>query len=262
MLDEIRHNMKTELIPQVARYTRHIRDVTLYRLKGKKLSPTRFVIFGRGRSGSTALVSLLDSLPNLFCHSEILNQRVLFPFSHVLAKCAKSNSETYGCKILSYQIKSVQPISNQAEFLNRLLENGFKIIYLKRENLIYHALSNIRARQFGYHTKTTEKREQGKVQIDLDELLKWMRASEELNVYEERLLKSVPHLSLTYEKNLLDSETHQPTLQLICDYLNIGCGKGKTKYRKGAPKTLRDSVENYDELVNFVKDTPYEKYLD
>lgn len=254
--------MKTSVIPQVTRYIRHIRDVSRYKLKEDKLSPNRFVIFGRGRSGSTALVSLLDSLPNLYCDSEILNQRVLFPFSHILAKCAKSNAETYGCKILSYQIKTVQPIPNQAEFLNRLHDNEFKIIYLKRENLIYHALSNIRARQFGYHTKTTEKQVQGKIKVDLNELLNWITASEDLDLYEKTLLESVPHLSLTYEKNLLHSETHQPTLELICDYLNIECSKGETQYRKGAPKTLRDSVENYEELVKFVKDTPYEKFLD
>lgn len=256
--------MKNEITQQLVKYAvygKHFQEIIKFRFGHKKLSPIRFVIFGRGRSGSTALVSLLDSLPNLYCDGEILNQPVPSPYSHVLARCGNSKSDIYGCKILSYQIKDVQPIDDREGFIHRLHDNNFKIIYLKRENLIFHALSNIRARKFGFHNNK-EKHNHGKITIDLDHLLKWMKGSEELDTYEKLLLKDFQPLSLTYEKHLLNSENHQSTVKLVTDYLGVECGTAKTNYRKLSPKKLQDSVANYHELVSFLDNTPYAKYLD
>lgn len=254
--------MKNEFKLQFVRNYKHLTDVLKFSLKNNQLSPSRFVIFGRGRSGSTALVSLINSLPNLHCDGEILNQPVLFPFSHVLAKCGNSNSSIYGCKILSYQIRSVQPILNREGFIRRLHDNGFKILYIKRENLIYHALSNIRAREFGFHKKVSEIHNDEKISVDTDELLNWIKSSEELDKYEKLLLEGIPHLSLTYENHLLNTGNHEPTVRLVCDYLSVECGKAETGYRKVSPKTLRDSVANYDEIIKCLENTAYAKYLD
>lgn len=245
----------------LVRHINNFSEFLKYRIINNKLSSTRFVIFGRGRSGSTALVSLLNSIPKIHCEGEILNKPVMFPSSHVLAKCGNSRSNIYGCKILSYQIKDVQPINDREGFIRLLHKNGFKILYLRRENLIHHALSNIRARKFGFHTKNSQKQPPKKIVLDLDELMMWIKKSEELGRYETHLLQGVPHLSLTYERNILNKYNHQETAKLICKFLGITYNKAKTKYIKISPRRLQDSVANYNELVEFLKNTQYYTYL-
>jgi len=256
------NHMANGLFQSLHRNADHTLDVLKFRLGLSRLSPTRFVIFGRGRSGTSVLVNLLNSLPSVRCDGEILKAGVLFPFSHVLAKCADSRSSIYGCKILSYQIKQVQPISDKEGFVRRLYDNGFKILYLKRENLVNHALSNIRARKYGFHKRGSQKLHHDKVTVDTDELLTWIRSSEMLDHYESLLLKDVPHLPLTYEKHLLDQVDHPATIELICEYLGIENGETRTDYRKVSPRRLRDSVANYEQVVDALRGTPYAKYLD
>ena len=96
----------------------------------------------------------------------------------------------------------------------------------------------------------------------MDNLLYWMRSSEELGNYEKLLLEGVPHLPLIYEQHLFNDENHQSTAELVCKYLNIECSTAETEYRKVSPKALQDSVANYDELVNFLKDSQYAKCLE
>lgn len=254
--------MRNNFTNSVKRYKNHIYNLLRYRLTKNELSPVRFIIFGRGRSGSTALVSLLNSLQNVYCDGEILNQPVIFPFSHVLAKCANSGANIYGCKILSYQIKSVQPIANRKNFIGRLYKRGFKIIYLKRENLVYHALSNIRARVYGFHKKFSDQSRPEKLTVDLNDLLRWIIVSENLNQYENLLLNDIPYLPLTYEKDLAFEESHRSTVELICSFLGIENATVECEFCKVSPRTLRDGVANYDELIEHLKDTPYAKYLD
>lgn len=246
------------------RYQSHLGQVARYQLGNGALSPIRFVIFGRGRSGSTALVSLLDSHPEVTCDGEILNQRVLFPHQHVLACCAGAQARVYGCKILSYQIADVQPFRDRDGFVRTLHEDGFKIIYLKRDNLIYHALSNIRARTFGFHGRKGEggTAAHRKLEVDVGQLMQWIKSSEQLDAYEAKLLAGVPHLPLTYERALADAADHPTTLRAVCAFLGIDYLPGETAYRKVSPALLRDSVSNYDELVAALTDTPYARFLD
>lgn len=254
--------MSEYLAQRLANHLAQVRTILQYQLGDKTLSRKRFIIFGRGRSGSTALVSLLNGVPGMNCEGEILNQRVLFPQTHVEAQCRNARADIYGCKILSYQLRDVQPILDKTNFIRRLNNKGFRIIYLKRENLLYHALSNIRARAFGFHSKKTEQRRHGKIEIDLDDLLGWIQKSEALDDYEKLLLEDVPHLPITYEQHLLNPEEHQATADLVCEYLGIAGGHAETNYQKVSPKKLQDSVSNHSEMVEFLKGTPYGRYLD
>lgn len=141
-------------VQNIKRYSKHLYDYYWHALNKNKLSPNRFIVFGRGRSGSYALQTLLNSLPNVRCDGEILARHVLFPYTYILAKCAYSKANTYGCKILTPHIKWVQNLTDRDNFIRYLNEQGFKIIYLKRENVLFHALSNVRARVFGFHKKS------------------------------------------------------------------------------------------------------------
>jgi LPS sulfotransferase NodH len=231
---------------------------------GRQLSSIRFVVFGRGRSGSTVLMSLLRALPGVHCDDEILNTPVPFPRTYVRARCARSGSPAYGCKILSYQIADVQPVRRRTEFVRRLSDDGFTIIYLKRENPVEHAVSNVRAREFGFHRLATAGGANGKMVIDPHQVLDWIAKSEDLDRFEAASLADVPHLALTYERNLAFDDLHGPTVLRVAGFLRLPGGDmppPRSPYRKASPRALSDSVANYPELVAALADTPYARYL-
>ena len=222
----------------------------------------QFIIFGRGRSGSTALVSLLNCLPEVYCDGEILDQPVLWPQAYIKAHTVKAQVNIYGCKILSYQLRDLQRIEQGSDFLHQLTQLGFQIIYLRRENLLNHAISNIRARSFGFHQgKSTKAWKERKVYAHPRTVVDWIDKSQRLWEYESSLLRGIPHLALTYEQDLANEAQHQATINSICGYLLTQPQTALCHYRKVSPQTLRDSVENYDELVNYLKSTCYYHYL-
>jgi LPS sulfotransferase NodH len=225
----------------------------------------RFVLFGRGRSGTTALIGMLDDVPALACEGEILHDWVPFPMRHVRGRCARSAGPGYGCKILSYQIRDVQTRLARPEAFLRTLHatHGFRVLYLRRTNLLRHALSNIRARREQFHQKKGDgSAERRALQVDPDRVLEWMRSSEALKQYEERLLENIPHLSLTYEEHIRDAAQHQNTVDGVCSFLGIESAPVESSYEKVAPPSLREGVANYDALARRLQDTPYATYLD
>jgi LPS sulfotransferase NodH len=229
------------------------------------LPAPRFILFGRGRSGTTALVSMLDALPGVRCEGEVLHNYVPFPYRHVLGRAARHPTKTYGCKILSYQIRDVQrPPGPRKDFLRRLHdEHGFQILYLRRTHLLRHALSNIRARRDTFHRKKTDAdTDRNALHVDPDHVIEWMESSKALNAYEQTLLDDVPHLSLTYEEHIRHADDHQSTVDSVCDFLGIESAPVESRYRKVAPSSLRDRVANYDELADRLQGTQYDEYLE
>lgn len=242
---------------------RHLLSVAKYGITKPKLPKNRFIIFGEGRCGSTALVSRLGSLEGVHCDNEVFAYKVPFPYAHILERCSRTDDDIYGCKVLAFHIRDKQPIKDRDGFIKKLHEDGFKIIHLRRENLIHHAMSNIRANQFGYHQQVAKKRKKtGKVVVDIEELLAWMKRTEGLYAYEDVLLKDVPHISLTYENNIASEERQQNTMVDVCEFMGIPYSSGKCAYMKISPRSLADSIENYEEIAKALKDTPYAKFLD
>ncbi|MFO8099857.1 MAG: Nodulation protein H [Salinibacter sp.] len=235
------------------------------RHRAADLPQPRFVLFGRGRSGTTALLSMLGDVPALDCEGEILHDWVPFPRRHVLGRCARSAGRGYGCKILSYQIRDVQTRLDRPEaFLATLHDTlGFQVLYLRRTHLLRHALSNIRARREQFHRKKGDgSAERRALRVDPDRVLEWIRSSERLRDYEHRLLEGIPHLSLTYEEHIRDASHHQDTVDTICSFLGVSSAPVESNYEKVAPRSLRDGVANYDELADRLENTPYRCYLE
>lgn len=239
-----------------------LRQSLNYLIRRPALSPVRFVIFGRGRSGSTALVSLLDGVRGIHCDGEILSQPVLLPRPYLYSQCARSQASVYGCKVLSYQIRDVQPLWQRQQFLHYLTAAGFKIIYLRRVNLFHHALSNIQARVGGFHRRATETGQPpAAITVAPELLLDWMRRSEELARFEQRLLQGVTALSLTYEEHLRYSPQHQSTVDTICDFLGVPSSPVASAYAKLLPQRWQDAIANSQEIIDYFSHTPYAPYL-
>lgn len=226
------------------------------------LRPIRFVLFGRGRSGSTALVSLLNQVPGIQCDGEVLCHRVARPRMHVDALCARSAAPCYGCKILSFHLSSLQPIESGRDFVAQLAADGYRIIYLKRDDILRHALSNVHARAVRFHEKKDVPAAARKAMVvDPEAVSRWMHGSLGLDAYEADLLEGVPHLSLTYERDIQNESDHQNTVNRICRYLGVQSHTVACEYRKVTPPSIRELVANYDELERYLNTTALAPYV-
>ena len=234
---------------------KEIRGYGKYLWQKPSLPSNKFVIFGRGRSGSTLLVNLLTNQNQIHCDNEILHDRLLFPRIYIDLCASRCQYSVYGFKLLSYQVRDVQPIFKPEKFLLSLYENGYKFIYLTRSNLVDHALSNINAKlkQKFHHRSDEGKLEYKPIKVKIEEVFHRIQFSEELEKYEKKLLKSIPHLSLTYEDNLLHSECHQKTVDQILELFNLPSKPVKTNLVKLMPLELSEMVENYEELTLSIK---------
>lgn len=242
---------------------KEIRGYGKYLWQKPSLPSQKFVIFGRGRSGSTLLVNLLDSHNKIHCDGELLHDRLFFPRLYIDLCASRYQSYAYGFKLLSYQIRDIQSISNQEKFLFNLYKSGYKFIYLTRRNLLYHALSNINARMKKFHQRLNEgKLSYQPIKIEIKQVFEWIEKSENMEKYEHELLREIPHLSLTYEEDLLHQEFHQKTVDKITELLALPSLPVKTNLVKLMPLELSKMVENYEELVQGVKNSKYARFLD
>ncbi|MGK7920779.1 MAG: hypothetical protein AB4080_12315 [Trichodesmium sp.] len=233
---------------------KEIRDYGKYLWQKPSLPSNKFVIFGRGDSGSTLLVNLLESHNKIRCDGEILHDRLLFPRLYIDLCASRYQSDAYGFKLLSYQIRDIQSIYNQEKFLLNLYNSGYKFIYLTRSNLLHHALSNINARMKKFHHRLNEgKLSNNLIKVEIEQVLQMIKNSEKLGKYEQDLLRKIPHISLTYEDDLLHQEFHQKTVDKITELLDLPSLPVKTNLVKLMPLELSKMVENYEELIQAIK---------
>lgn len=224
----------------------------------------KFVIFTSGRSGSTLLVDLLNSIPSIQCDGELLKRRVAFPNALVHKFEQQTTRPIYGFKLLSYQLLNVQTgIKDKQAFLDQLIkEQNYQLIHLSRNNKAKQALSIIYAFYRGqWHNKGGSKQKAVKrFELSPEVYLFFLKELEILEAFEQASVKDRAHLSLTYEKHLKQPEFYPKTMEMIADFLNIETVPVETKLRKVTPSKLSDMISNQEELVKAVRNSPYEEY--
>lgn len=225
----------------------------------------KFVIFCHGRSGSTLLLDLLNSHPQVSCDGEILSRKVFSPSALIKCRSLMSNKEVYGFKLLSYQIRDVQKMVNPRSFMKAIHNKVYKVIFLRRSNLLRLVLSVLYAefRNEWHHKITDGEVSHLKMKVDVENMLKMLKESEETYRFESEIMKEIPHFSLIYEEDLENRNTHDATLNKITDYLKIANSVSSTPdVVKITPKRLEDFVENLAEVENALIENSYEEYLE
>lgn len=228
----------------------------------------KFLIFAQGRTGSTVLTDLLHSHTDIFMYDEIFNKRII---KHINKPVAYANtlvrlqyrSPVVGFKVKVYQLTKEHDLDPK-KTLQRFLQDGWKIIYLERENKLDHALSNMIANQRGafHHTEHTGSAvEQLTLELTYDDLREKIERRIERTKQEQKALEGIPYCHIIYEQDLLRAEHHQETANRIFDYLEIPRLKVSTKFKKINNKSRKDLVKNWDEIEKALEQSPYAKYL-
>ena len=224
------------------------------------------VIYGEGRCGSTLLVSLLDSIDDFRCDGEVLQERVASPRVLLNDLRRQTCEQIYGCKILRYHIRAIHGIEDSDQFLLNLINDGFKIILLERQNTLRTAISNVYARQGKFHYTTSDNHlsENAKVHIDIDAVLDWTRRLEGGRFRDAITRSRVPFaLILQYETDLRDQSVLTRTAKRVCDLFDFTPSfLTQPKLVKSTHKRLDGFLVNHAELKDAVAKTKFRCYLD
>ncbi|GAF97348.1 unnamed protein product, partial [marine sediment metagenome] len=135
----------------------------------------------------------------------------------------------------------------------------WKIISLRRHNILRQAISDIVAKDRGahHHRLSDGPLELDKMNIDCNKLINVIKWFEKLSAQESKILENLPHLSIIYEDDLLKTEHHQKTLDRIFDYLGIPSVPVKTQFVKITPNRLSDFVLNHKEIMQTIGEAEY-----
>lgn len=255
--------------PQVARVgMRQQARVYVKGLLSSSKHDARFVIYCRGRDGSTLLVDLLNQLPEVHCDGEILHARVLAPRLYV--RCCQSIAEgkAYGFKLLSHHLTHIQRLSDPSPFLRHLDSSGYKIIHLRRWNLLRQVLSALYVRHRGgyaggyqHHRSADGAPGVTQMTVNVEELNYWLRESERRARNEDATLSGLRSLDLVYERDLQRAEDHQSTVERAADYLGVRPVPVKPGLARLTTDDLAEFVSNHEEVVRFVEQTDYRRFL-
>ena len=223
--------------------------------KPKSQPERKFVIYGSGRSGSTLLVSLLDSHSQIYCDNEIYHRKVVSPKTYLDLRAQMSGAPVYGFKLLTYHLGMTLGMSapDFNPYLRALQEDGYQIIYLWRRDAFRQALSNVYARQSQQFHNQNGSSSQTKIHVDLDRLDYWYQGLKRQAQLEQEYLAGIPHLALTYEDHLADGDKQTATMQEICQFLDIPYEAPQTGLRKNTPKSLESFIKNHQEVEAYLR---------
>lgn len=231
---------------------------------------TKFLIFSQSRSGSTLLKELINSHPSITCEGEIFTttdgyldssffckvwRKLPYPFVYYRRFLASSG--VFGFTLFIYHIPSIGRI------MRNLCRLGWKIIYLERENIIHQSLSNIIAMETNnWHRKEGQPIVDNKFQIPVNRFLKVVKNRIRWHKKETEILRSIPHLKITYEADLMHQYNWQESLNKIFNYLGKDVHPVQSNLKRTYSKAYSNIVDNYDELMDALKDEELSYLLD
>ena len=232
-------------------------------LKLGRQPQTRFVVFAQGRTGSTLLCDLLSSGGTIQCEKELLRHNVRYPSAYVDGLSRHSKRSTYGFKVKLYHLTDDQHMCPR-HFLEKMHDHGWKLIYLYRQNLFRQVLSVLvrNHRKAAHYRPSTGPLVMPKLEVCTTDLARRIKRRRELLQAEAEILQDLPHTSLSYERNLRDTDEHQATVDRLCGYLGVAATPVRTKYARITGNDWRKIVVNAAEIESKLRSIGAAEFLD
>ncbi|SFB77720.1 hypothetical protein [Tropicimonas isoalkanivorans] len=223
----------------------------------------RFLIFAQGRTGSTLLTSTLNMHSQVVCDDEILGVPRMFPQNFVENRASDSGAHNFGFHVKIYQLSAWQRVDDVGAFLGSLSARGWKIIYLFRENLVRHAVSNVFAEALGaYHDRGRGGERPRTVYMEPNRLLSDIKLRSRQRTAERTALDGLDHLTLCYERDLEAPDAQKATFTRIQSYLQLQQEDLVPDLRKMVTRPLSDLLQNYEEIQSLLRGRPEARFLD
>jgi hypothetical protein len=213
----------------------------------------KFLVIGRARSGTTLLRSLLDANSDVTCEGEVLGHRTLNPVGHLERLAAKSSSKAWGAKLLSYQMVQVQRFQEPVRLLAGLHERGYLLIHIVRETFFQTLSLTIAQESSRYHDRTGDKPFGRKVVVDPDDFVRRLKWNDLLLRYEKHCLANVPHVGVSYERDLLDPLRQAETAERLFREIGVPAVRVTSTLQKILPTSPAAILDNYAEIAAALK---------
>lgn len=223
-----------------------------------------FVIFGMGRTGSSLLATLLSSHPQIHCDGEVFRlgawRRPLQPLAHMwqrypmpylmyrqLKTSVWPGKFVYGFKL--HTKPNTEQLVDTPGFLRRAYATGWKVIYLQRTGLFDQVISELVAYQTRRYFGQYQPEPALELTISLEQFHDCARRVVQRRYEHQQLLRTIPHLLVTYEDELAESTAWLATITRICDYLAVPAPASVTSpVAKPWSRPYTSLVLNYAEL--------------
>lgn len=190
----------------------------------------------------------------MYFDREILSQlqfrRFLFPYARIQARSTIATAHgksAYGFHVKINQLVRHQRVSDPKRFLERLLTDSWKLVYLYRRNYVRQAVSNVVARARGQHTARNGT-PMPAVVVAVADVLERVQLKRDFLEQEASILEGLPHLKLCYESDLLNPEQHQQTADRVFDWIGLDRCEVQAGTHRTSTSDLSHTVTNYEEL--------------
>lgn len=238
----------------------------------------KFVVLSTQRTGSTMLITLLDSHPDVFCPGEIfspgsgsdhaIRKRVSSSFQnkilHQVHRAALVRDflddhytrEGYGAIGFKFMYSDARHFPRSyPSVLEYLRANDVRILHNVRENKLRVVLSRVASKSSGVY-RSDKPVDREPVILPARGLLKELRKLESLDDEWSRKLRNQPYRRVVYESLLSDPAAEREAMLTF-----VGVDQTKqlsTPYVKLTAGDLQDSVKNYKEVEFELKGTEFE----
>ena len=97
--------------------------------------------------------------------------------------------------------------------------------------------------------------------VNVQELDYWLRETERIAGNHEASLSGLRALDVVYERDLQRAEDHQGTIDRVAEYLGVRSVRVKAGLTRLTTDELAEFVSNHDEVVRFIEQTDYRRFL-
>ncbi|MFG6101644.1 hypothetical protein U2F10_05290 [Leptothoe sp. EHU-05/26/07-4] len=214
----------------------------------------RFVLFGEDFSGGRMVTDLLrqvvtdtryGSLPSTWTMEPLLEQRHFFPLRHIQRHGLACPDYLFGFKLSAADLIKTHGMNEPSRFMAILYDQGYKVIHLRRRDLMRHGIAVLKAQQPGSR------------HINPTALIATLKKLDEQRISEAAIVGQVPHLTITYETDLLDPNVHDTVAQRLCRFLSLQQRKRVQYSIKLVHQRLSDLIANYDEVHTALENSDY-----
>jgi hypothetical protein len=214
----------------------------------------RFVLFGIGRSGTTATTDLLNSNRFVQCDPVISPDLKADPLAAMESRAREaelSGVKAYGLRLLVPHLLDNYAVADVPGFIRLLDQRDWKIINVRRSSRARTIASFVHAEINGFHLTEDDGPWQFRpFYAGREDLERWRDAVSRWADVERQALEGVEAFEVVYERDLAVDHAQQATAVSIVKWLtDTQLGMMRTKFRRQIPDIpLQEMIINYTEI--------------
>lgn len=214
----------------------------------------RFVLFCTEFSGGRIVADLLRRVAADACHGPLpptwtikplLAQRHFFPLRHIQHHGLACGDYLFGFRLSAVDLMITHHMTEPHRFMTLLYDRGYKVIHLQRQDLMRHGIAILKAQQPNSR------------HINPQALIATLKQLDEQRIAEAAIVAQVPHLTITYETDLIDPNVYNTTARRLCHFLTLQQRQQAQYPIKLVHQRMSDLIANYDEVCATLERSDY-----